>query len=250
MNNNMTITNTKNLQAQLVRNAGLTVNNMLNDKKIAHDDFIAWKDLVKTIQPSAYALYEAHENHESKEVKKTLSDAVINAVKPVLKAMGTLYRYDSEGNAHESVIIIDDDFVDSMAIVCTMYAGKLGKKEEPELQLVRSQYANANSMIKKYEGKNGISPEYIENLKAQREEYEEKIDELLTIIDMSKPVPVPVSDSSFRKQFELHMGRILKNQQAQSWEEYQAIMAERKAKSKAKAKERKQAKRQAQAENK
>lgn len=236
--NNTIITNKTALQTALVNCTRFTVQNSLNKDKIGESDFTAWKTLVSSIQPSAYKVYEAKANHATKAEKQALMSDVINAVKPVLKEMGTIYLYDATGVAHESTITIDDDFIESLADVCTMFAGKSGKTETPRLQLVRSQLSNTNRLIRDYEGKNGVNPDTITRLKEEAANYEAEIKHLMSIADESKPTPVPAGDSSFRKQFEIHMGRTISNQKAKSWEEYEAEKeakrAERREKNKAK----------------
>lgn len=221
MNNN-TITNKTQLQTQLVNCTRYTVKNSLNKDKIGEADFAVWKKLVSDIQPSAYKVYEAKENHAPKAEKQALMADVINAVKPILAEMGTIHLYDATGVAHDATITIDEDFIEALADVCTMYAGKPGKTETPRLQLVRSQLANANRLIRDYEGKNGVNPDTIANLKKEAEDYQAEINRLMDTADESKPTPVPAGDSSFRKQFEIHMGRTISQQKAKSWEQYQA----------------------------
>lgn len=239
---NNSITNKTRLQEALVDSTRYTVGNAINKDKIGEADFAVWKTIVSSIQPSAYKVYEAEENHAPIKTQEALMSDVIEAVKPVLREMGTIHLYDATGVAHDATITIDDDFIRALAKVCVKFAGKLGKKETPRLQLVRSQLANTNRLLRDYKGTNGVNPDAIAKLENDAVEYEAEIKTLLNTADESKPTPVPNGDSSFRKQFEIHMGRTISRQAAKSWEEYEAEKAARKEKRKAQAKARKEAK--------
>lgn len=218
------IMNKERMQRQLVEVVRFTKGNTLNTDKIG-EDFKVWKAISATVQEYAYPVYEAIENHAKSE--EAMSELLNKGIKPMLTELGALKLYDKDGTAHDAPITIDDDFMAGLASVCANYAGKMGKKESTQLGFVRSQYANVSRTLRDYEGKNGVNPEAIEELKAKKEEYQKQIDALLATPDESIPQPVPASDASFRKALEIHMGRTLTQQKAQTWEEYQAKKEEK-----------------------
>lgn len=207
------------VQEQLVNNVRFTRDNTLNADKIG-DDFKVWKGIASNVQTYAYKVYEAQENHEDSSAH--MNALIENGIRPMLEELGDLKLFDKDGTAHDVAITIDDNFKKGLAEVCAKYAGKMGKKESTQLGFVRSQLSNVNRTLRDYEGKNGINPEAIESLKAQKAQYEEQIDTLLATPDESIPQPVPAGDSSFRKALEIHMGLTLTQQKAKTWEQYQA----------------------------
>lgn len=213
-----TIAGKDNLQAKLCHNVRFTRNNALNADAIG-DDFKAWKKICAHVQAYAYPVYESAQNLQS--TTAPMSALIENAVKPMLSDIGDIQLRDKDGTLHNAKVEITDDFRTSLATVCMIYAGKMGKEESPDLQFARSQLANARNTLAKYEKTAGINPEAIDDLRKQVEKYDAEVDTLLATADKSVPKPVPAGDSTFRKQLEILLGRTITNQKAQTWEDYQ-----------------------------
>lgn len=220
MNDNTiaTIAGKDNLQAKLCHNVRFTVNNALNTDAIG-DDFKAWKKIAAHVQSYAYPVYAAAQNLES--IAAPMSALIENAIKPMLSDIGDIQLRAKDGTLHNAKVEITDDFRTSLATVCMVFAGKVGKDETPDLQFARSQLSNARTQLSKYEKTAGINPEAIEDLRQQVAKYEAEVGELLATADKSVPKPVPAGDSTFRKQLEILLGRAITSQKAQTWEEYQ-----------------------------
>lgn len=216
----------------------------LNADQIGAEDFAIWKEGIIDLHKKAYAVYECNENHTH---NADAMSALFAEVKSVLDAIGNLSFADKDGNTHNAPITIDDNFVNGLMAVVANYAGRIGKKKAAEVELIESKIRNNKTLLAKYSALNGVNPDAIAHLEAEIEEFEDELDTLKNTPDMIIDKPVIANPETFRKYFEHHLARVIEKQSAQSWEEYEAAKAARKAASKAKAKEARKAKRQAEA---
>ncbi len=217
----------------------------LSAEQIGAEDFAAWKDGIAALHRKAYTVYECHENHTDDTAAVS---ALFAEVKSILAAIGDLSFVDRDGNEHLAPVVIDDNFVNGLMAVVANYAGRIGKKKAAQVELLESKIRNNRTLLDKYAKLNGVNPDSIANLEAEIEEFKDELDTLKDTPDMIVNKPVIGNVETFRKNFENHLARVITEQKAQTWEEYEAAKAARKAAARAKSKEARKAKRQAEAQ--
>ena len=210
----------------------LTLNNRFSSVKISAEQLSAksfsnWMGLINDLHREAYKVYATCENSgmtvESVDVDKT---GVFNVLRVILETIGNVNGHKLYANAEAAIAIIS-------------YSGKRANVDAPELQLCKSRIANAKKELRLAESLNGLSPDYIPNLKSEIERLEDEKFALMTEPDMCIKRPTMTTENAFRLDVEHFLARVIMGQRAKTLEELDAEEAARKEARKASAKARK-----------
>lgn len=215
-----------NLQNTLVYNNRFA-NVKISAEQLSAESFAEWKTLVSNLHRAAYKVYSLCENNGLKAESSSVDKSeVFDCIRSILEVVGEVNSHKLYANAETAIAIIG-------------YAGKRANVDAPELQLCKSRITNAKKELKLSEDLNGISADYISNLKQNLVTLEAEKETLMATADMCHKQPTKTSDNAFRLEVEHFFARVISGQLAKTLEELDAEEAARKEARKASAKARK-----------
>ena len=201
-------------------------------QQISPEDFKLWTGAVAQLHEVAYKVYSAREDQGLRDENSAVD------LTPVYEKLRTVLSLIGEVNGSRLFASAD-----SVNQVIAKSGNPNGNKDSEALLSLISEYNAENAVLRTYQKYNGVSAETITAKETQVEDLKTRIAALKKVDGNRIAQPKPVSPNVFRLEVEHMLARAIDEQNAKTWEEVQAEIAERKAARNKKANQRKKDKR-------
>ena len=200
--------------------------------KIGLEQYTKWHTALSNARMPFYRYAKAIEDiaikkshGETVTIEKSVDDAAMQALQTILDTVGEVHGY----ALHKSRELLD---------MLSVSALKDTEELVGEAYTVNSQIQNYRKQLRQ-----GGNAEYIADIEGKLSEAEEELKELKKLPGSCKPADGATSLSSFIKNMERKLGKVVDKQYRKTPEQVEQEEADRKAKSKAKSKANRQRKR-------
>ena len=219
-------------------NSHFAKKHQLNGEQIGVELYEKYETLCKEFGKALYNTIAHAQNFELNEATDLTN--VFNTLRPIRELIGDV-------NGLPRVYKTED--VLEWCLALAPYILKDGSKYAPPMQLAKSDVSLYDKQVKMYEKTPGVNPKALEEAKANLEKAKAEVERLGNLPDMELSEPQNTYGKTFRHKFEQFLGRHIRGQATMTYEEIEALKAERKAERKANRSAKRQAEAKAKAES-